>query len=70
MKTYETMHFLIPLLEYMFNMLYLIPSEPVISSIHFFVVIVVMKMGYVGQHGIAALHKYKHNGVDKSFVTK
>eukprot|EP00262_Sarcandra_glabra_P011326 TRINITY_DN271_c0_g1_i1.p1 TRINITY_DN271_c0_g1~~TRINITY_DN271_c0_g1_i1.p1 ORF type:complete len:390 (-),score=43.51 TRINITY_DN271_c0_g1_i1:306-1475(-) len=27
-------------------------------------------MGYVGQHGVAALHKYKYSGVDRSYVAK
>ncbi|KAH0457251.1 hypothetical protein IEQ34_015158 [Dendrobium chrysotoxum] len=28
------------------------------------------KMGYIGHHGIAALHKYKYSGVDNSLVAK
>ncbi|XP_010257832.1 PREDICTED: choline/ethanolaminephosphotransferase 1-like [Nelumbo nucifera] len=27
-------------------------------------------MGYIGQHGIATLHKYKYSGVDHSYVAK
>jgi len=27
-------------------------------------------MGYIGSHGIAALHKYKYSGVDHSCVAK
>ncbi|CAN0876688.1 Choline/ethanolaminephosphotransferase 1 [Linum grandiflorum] len=27
-------------------------------------------MGYIGSHGIAALHKYKYSGVDHSYVAK
>lgn len=27
-------------------------------------------MGYIGHHGVAALHKYKYSGVDRSYVAK
>ncbi|XP_058081745.1 choline/ethanolaminephosphotransferase 1-like isoform X2 [Magnolia sinica] len=27
-------------------------------------------MGYIGHHGIAALHKYKYSGVDRSYLAK
>ena len=28
------------------------------------------KMGYIGSHGVAALHKYKYSGVDHSYMAK
>ena len=27
-------------------------------------------MGYIGAHGVAALHRYKYSGVDHSYVAK
>ncbi|KAM4097780.1 hypothetical protein ACJW30_07G027900 [Castanea mollissima] len=27
-------------------------------------------MGYIGAHGVAALHRYKYNGVDHSYIAK
>lgn len=27
-------------------------------------------MGYIGAHGVAALHKHKYSGVDHSYVAK
>jgi len=27
-------------------------------------------MGYIGSHGVAALHRYKYSGVDHSYVAK
>ncbi|KAB1206531.1 Choline/ethanolaminephosphotransferase 1 [Morella rubra] len=27
-------------------------------------------MGYIGTHGVAALHRYKYSGVDHSYVAK
>lgn len=28
------------------------------------------RMGYIGSHGIAALHRYKYSGVDHSYLAK
>ena len=28
------------------------------------------EMGYIGAHGVAALHRYKYSGVDHSYVAK
>ncbi|KAF3946848.1 hypothetical protein CMV_026931, partial [Castanea mollissima] len=28
------------------------------------------EMGYIGAHGVAALHRYKYNGVDHSYIAK
>ena len=30
----------------------------------------VRKMGYIGAHGVAALHRYKYSGVDHSYLAK
>uniref|UniRef100_A0A7N2L901 Uncharacterized protein n=1 Tax=Quercus lobata TaxID=97700 RepID=A0A7N2L901_QUELO len=27
-------------------------------------------MGYIGAHGVAALHRYKYSGVDHSYLAK
>ena len=27
-------------------------------------------MGYIGKHGIEALHRYKYSGVDRSYMAK
>lgn len=27
-------------------------------------------MGYIGAHGVAALHRYKYSGVDHSYAAK
>ena len=29
-----------------------------------------VEMGYIGAHGVAALHRYKYSGVDHSYVAK
>ncbi|KAF3586287.1 hypothetical protein F2Q69_00026572 [Brassica cretica] len=28
------------------------------------------RMGYIGAHGVAALHRYKYSGVDHSYLAK
>lgn len=32
--------------------------------------VLVFEMGYIGAHGVAALHRYKYSGVDHSYLAK